>query len=125
MKPLGGRDGACWPGFSAPELPVAVCDAESGDIEGAPAGRPSLEDPGDEASGLAIRSPPRDWARLKSPSMMASYVNKEGVYPGTGSLQGEGDTQSHCPGWSFVQRCQVPATIVSCYFHVAFYPIRI
>ena len=72
MKPLAGRDGARWPDRSSSESPMAVCDPESGDTEGAPAGRPSLEDPGDEVSGFAMRSPPRDWARLRSPSIVAS-----------------------------------------------------
>lgn len=42
---------------------------ERGDIVGAMLEGSSLNEPGDTWSGLAMRKPPRDCERLKSPSM--------------------------------------------------------
>lgn len=42
---------------------------ERGDIVGAMFGGSSLNEPEDASSGLAMRKPPRDLERLKSPSM--------------------------------------------------------
>lgn len=42
---------------------------ERGDVVGAMLEGSSLNKPGDASSGLAMRKPPRDWERLKSPSI--------------------------------------------------------
>ena len=44
-------------------------EMESGDIAGAMLEGSSLNGLGDASSGFAMRKPPRDWERLKSPSM--------------------------------------------------------
>ena len=44
-------------------------EMERGDKVGAMLEGSSLNELGDTSSGLAMRKPPRDWERLKSPSM--------------------------------------------------------
>lgn len=50
-------------------MSVGEGEMERGDIVGAMFGGSSLNEPEDASSGLAMRKPPRDWERLKSPSM--------------------------------------------------------
>ena len=51
-------------------------EMESGDIAGAMLEGSSLNELGDASSGFAMRKPPRDWERLKSPSMAGPKGNK-------------------------------------------------
>lgn len=51
-------------------------EMERGDIVGAMLEGSSLNEPEDASSGLAMRKPPRDWERLKSPSI-AGVPNDE------------------------------------------------
>lgn len=51
-------------------------EMERGDIVGAMLTGSSLDEPEDASSGLAMRKPPRDWERLKSPSI-AGVPNDE------------------------------------------------
>ena len=90
MKPLAGNEGACWPFCSTPGLWVALCAEESGESEGAPPGKPSLDDPGDELSGFAIRRPPSDWARLRSPSIVRRCVDNDSEQPAGNLVQQNG-----------------------------------
>lgn len=53
---------------------MVTFDVERGDTVGSRRGEgPSLDETGEMgvSSGLAIRKPPRDWARLRSPSIMS------------------------------------------------------
>lgn len=54
---------------------MVTSDADRGDSVGSRRGEgPSLDETGElgVSSGFAIRKPPSDWARLKSPSMLSS-----------------------------------------------------
>ena len=86
MKPLAGSDGGCRLVRSSPDRWLSICAAECGDSEGALAERPSLEDPGDKLSGLAIRRPPRDPARLRSPSIADLCIDNDSKQPDGGSI---------------------------------------
>lgn len=50
---------------------------ERGDIVGAMLEGSSLNELEDASSGLAMRKPPRDWERLKSPSMAGVPTMKD------------------------------------------------
>lgn len=68
MKPLVGRDGKGWLVCSSLGPPTETLDGESGDGEASRLGT-SFIDGGDALSGFAIRRPPSDCVRLKSPSI--------------------------------------------------------
>ena len=92
MKPLVGKDGGACELLCSSSPSATRCEAESGDNEGPLPMEFSLDEAGDALSGLAIRSPPRDWARLKSPSMAAyGFVSK-------GLTEEKCDTARQCPG---------------------------
>ena len=76
-KPFAGKDGAMCEPCSPSMPPVAAYDAESGDSECARLMESSLDEPGDALSGFAIRRPPKDWARLRSPSMVFCCAENE------------------------------------------------
>ena len=64
---VGGNE--CGVGFSNPAF-GGTCGVETGESEAARLSTgSSLRELVEASSGLAIRRPPRDWERLKSPSM--------------------------------------------------------
>ena len=72
MKPLVGRDGNGREVWSSRMLPAVTLDDERGEREGSLLGT-SLTEGGEALSGLAIRSPPSDCARFRSPSILQEF----------------------------------------------------
>ena len=80
IKPLVGREGNGWMDLSSWMPPNVTFDDERGDKEGSLLGT-SLSDGGEALSGFAIRRPPSDCARLRSPSILYFFVNKARELP--------------------------------------------